>query len=223
MTPNLFNTAPIKASTQDHLDVVDVVDDLVIFKDGSAAMILETTAVNFGLLSEAEQDAIIYGYAQLLNSLSFPVQIFVKSQKMNITNYVETLKTQEQKQLNEKMRQQITRYRAFIESVVKENKVLDKKFYLILGFSSLEMGLTAQHNKKVLIEKAKTVLSPRKDHLLRQMARVGLKIKVLSTQSLVELFYNLYNSEFIGSQKLLDAKSYTVPLVTPAITKQGAK
>ncbi|MEK7160397.1 MAG: hypothetical protein AAB724_00055 [Patescibacteria group bacterium] len=223
MTANLFNTAPIKASTQDHLDVVDIVDDLVIFKDGSAAMILETTAVNFGLLSEAEQDAIIYGYAQLLNSLSFPVQIFVKSQKMNITNYVETLKTQEQKQLNEKMRQQITRYRAFIESVVKENKVLDKKFYLILGFSSLEMGLTAQHNKKVLIEKAKTVLSPRKDHLLRQMARVGLKIKVLSTQSLVELFYNLYNSEFIGSQKLLDAKSYTVPLVTPAITKQGAK
>ncbi|MBM3205847.1 hypothetical protein FJZ41_03315, partial [Candidatus Shapirobacteria bacterium] len=65
--PDPANIA-IRASTQDHLEIEDIKDDLVILKDGSCALVLSTTAINFGLLSEKEQEATIYAYAALLNS-----------------------------------------------------------------------------------------------------------------------------------------------------------
>ncbi|MBI4033280.1 MAG: hypothetical protein HY377_02095, partial [Candidatus Blackburnbacteria bacterium] len=49
-----------KASTQDHLDIEDITGDLVIMKSGWVALVMSATALNFDLLSEAEQDATIY-------------------------------------------------------------------------------------------------------------------------------------------------------------------
>ncbi len=62
-------------STQDHLDIDDIRDDLVVLKNGGAVAVLQTNAVNFDLLSEAEQDAMIFAYASLLNSLTFPINL----------------------------------------------------------------------------------------------------------------------------------------------------
>jgi len=57
------------ASTQEHLDIESIREDLVILKDGTFSLVLQTTAVNFDLLSEPEQDAKIMAFGQLLNSL----------------------------------------------------------------------------------------------------------------------------------------------------------
>jgi len=66
----------IRASTQEHLDIYTIKNHLVFLKDGSVALVLRTTAINFNLLSEEEQDATIYAYAGLLNSLSFSTLAF---------------------------------------------------------------------------------------------------------------------------------------------------
>ena len=78
---------PVKtdATTQEHLDVEEIKDNLVILKSGSVAAVLQTTAVNFDLLSEIEQDAIIAAFSMLLNSLTFPVQVVVRSKRLDIT------------------------------------------------------------------------------------------------------------------------------------------
>ena len=60
--------APIRGTTQSFIDIESIRDDLVILKDGSSSLIVETSAVNFGLLSEREQDALIYAFAAFLNS-----------------------------------------------------------------------------------------------------------------------------------------------------------
>src|SRR3989339_890084 len=88
---------PIRSTTQAHLPIEDIRNDIVIMKDGSSALIIEVSAVNFDLLSEREQDAIIYAYGALLNSLTFPVQILIRSQKKDISSYVELLEKEEQK------------------------------------------------------------------------------------------------------------------------------
>ena len=82
---------PVRATSQEHLDIEDIRDDLVIMKDGGAVLVITTTAINFGLLSEREQDATIYAYAALLNSLTFPIQILIRSQKKDITGYLRLL------------------------------------------------------------------------------------------------------------------------------------
>ena len=127
----------IRGTTQQHLDIYDVRDNLLVLKDGSVAAIVQTSAVNFGLLSEPEQEAIIYTYAGLLNSLNFPVQIVLRSRRKDISSYLALLTKAEAEQQNELLKNQIIKYREFVTKTVKENNVLDKKFYIIVPFSSL--------------------------------------------------------------------------------------
>ncbi len=65
--------SPIKATTQSFIEIEEIHDDVVLMKDFSAVTVLEVGAVNFWLLSEDEQIGMIQAYANLLNSLSFPV------------------------------------------------------------------------------------------------------------------------------------------------------
>lgn len=216
-------SSPIRATTQEFLDIEDILDDIIILRSGAAALVVETTAVNFGLLSEDEQDALIYAYASFLNSLSFPLQIVILSKRMDISSYIEFIANQESKQPDQVIKERIRHYREFILSTIKDNKVLEKKFYLVIPFSVLELGLkeafSATGKKKKLpfakdyiLSRAKTSLFPKRDHLLRQLGRVGLKGRQLNTQEMVELFYNIYNPTFTG-EKLGDTKGYTKPMV----------
>lgn len=197
----------IQASTQEHLPVADIAEDIVLLKDGGAAIVLESTSLNFSLLSEKEQDAIIAAYAALLNSLSFPVQILIRSQKKDISNYLAYLEQEEKKQKNPKLAQMMTRYREFISQTVKKKNVLEKRFFLVIPFSSLELGVPQtlfsliKRQKRLpfprsfIIKKAKTSLYPKRDHLIRQVSRIGLKLKQLGTNELLELLFEIYNPE----------------------------
>lgn len=215
---------PIRASTQAHLEIEDIQDDLVILKDGGAALVLKTTAVNFGLLSEREQDATIFAYAALLNSLTFSLQIIIRSQKKDIGGYLKQLKKAEKKEKEPKIKAQIQKYQKFIEKIVTQNEVLDKKFYLVIPMSPLELGAAKSilsnikpkkglpFPKKLILEKAKNSLFPKKDHLIKQLARLGLKASQLTTQELIELYFEIYNPE-ASKEPLSQAEEYQVPLV----------
>lgn len=216
-------SVPIRATTQEFLEIEDIVDDIIIHQNGSAALIIETTAVNFGLLSEEEQDALIYAYASFLNSLSFPLQVVILSKRMDISSYIEFIAAEEEKQSNPIIKERIRRYRDFILSTVKENKVLEKKFYLVIPFSALELGIkdafSVSYKKKKLpfskdyiLSRAKTSLFPKRDHILRQLGRIGLKGRQLATQDLVERFYNIYNPTLTG-EKLGEISGYTKSMV----------
>lgn len=195
---------PIRSSTQNFIEIEDIDHDIVLFVDGSASLVIATTAVNFGLLSEKEQESLIFAYAGLLNSLSFPIQIVIKSQQKDITAYIKLLEDVEEKQKNPKMKSSIHSYRGFVESTVKEKNVLDKKFYLVIPFSSLELGVSANvlfgskkrglpYPKQYIYEKALTVLLPKRDHLLRLINRLGLRGNQLTNEQLIKLFFISYN------------------------------
>lgn len=218
----------VKASTQEHLDIEDIVEDLVVLKTGWVALVMSTTAVNFDILSEAEQDATIYAYGALLNSLSFPIQILIRSKKADITSYFHRLAEAEATQPNPDLKRQIQKYEDFLQSTVQQKTVLDKKFYMIINYSSLEKGVhpaafsaksqTKKASKAQLVADAKIILYPKRDHLIKQSARLGLSSKQLQTQELIELYYDIYNPAPSGTQRiLLDSSSYTTPLVQPAI------
>jgi hypothetical protein len=168
-------------------------------------MAISATAVNFGLLSEKEQDAIIYAYAGLLNSLSFPIEILIRTQHKDITAYLSSLEEKEKKQKNPKMAASIHSYRQFVAATVKEKDVLDKKFYLVIPFSYLELGMSTNvffggskkhglpYPRPYIFERALTVLTPKGDHVIRLLSRIGLRAKQLTNDQLIRLFYEIYN------------------------------
>lgn len=201
---------PITSTTQDHLDIETITNDLVVLKDGSAALVLEVSAINFGLLSEDEQEATIYAYGQLLNSLTFPIQIIIASKQKDISDYLELLNQQLQKTTSPLIRDQLVKYQEFVRSVVRQGNVLDKKFYISLPFSFLELGI-ASSLKSVskrqkapsrpipdIVSRATTVLSPKRDHLVRLLARIGLISRQLTTPELIQLFFDFYNRGHLG-------------------------
>jgi len=222
-------------STQSHLDVEDIRDNLVVLKDGSCCLVLQTTAVNFSLLSEGEQDATIYSYAGLLNSLTYSVQILIKSQKKDINSYLALLNNQKQTIKNSLLKIQLEKYYQFIQKAVSENEVLDKKFYIVIPFSSLELGisstLTSAFKKKSsglpfpidhILQKAKSSLIPKRDHLISQLTRLGVKTTQLTTPQLIKLFYQAYNPDS-GAVDFPEDAGYSAPLVSAAITPEGVK
>ena len=101
---------------------------------------------------------------------------------------------------------------------------MEKRFYIVIPFSAIELGVkgawgalsqrkTLPFPKDYILARAKTSLFPKRDHLLRQLSRLGLKAEQLTTQGLIELFYSLYNPGAVGAQKPTEAQGYTQPLV----------
>jgi hypothetical protein len=190
---------PITASTQDFLDIEDIVADLLILKDGSACMVLVVSAINFDLLSEREQDATIYAYAQLLNSLTFSIQIVITSTQKDISDYVKLLEERLTKVKSPLLYEQMTKYRDFIKTVVRQGNVLDKKFYVVIPFSSLELGIKVRP-KIEIAQRASANLAPKRDHLIRQFARIGLRSRQLTSGELLQEFFNYYNCDQMGTK-----------------------
>ncbi|GEM_PF-916517 len=178
--------------TQAFIPIEDISDDLVYLKDGSVTLVLSTSAVNFGLLFETEQMGIIDAFARLLNSLSFPIQIVIHSKRLDVSSYLKTLNQAIIKQTNPLLKDLTTRYSSFVESIIKEKNVLDKQFYVCISVSASELGVLPK-SAIDRSKKATTILAPRRDHLISQLIRLGLKARQLNTVELVKLFYEIYN------------------------------
>lgn len=187
--------------TQAHIPISDIKEDIVLLKDGGAVVILKISAVNFGLLSGDEQMAIIGSFAQMLNSLSFAIQIVILSKRLDISSYIALLDQELKLQTNPLLAQTMVRYRQFVQSLIKENEVLDKSFFVVVPVSRLELSVGVLKGEE-LLEKAKTKLLPRRDQIARQLNRVGLKISQLTNKELVELFYYIYNPSDSAGVKL---------------------
>lgn len=204
---------PIMATSQEHLPIADITNDIVVYKDGGAALVMESTSLNFGLLSEKEQQAVIAAYAALVNSLSFSVQIVVRTQRKDITSYMNFLDEQAKKLTHPLLAHLMQEYRGFIMDSVKKKNVLGKRFFVILYLSPLELGVGKSiasitkgggplpFPKSYVIKKAKITLYPRRDHLIRQAGRLGIKFKQLTTPELIDLYFAIYNPEHPAVKK----------------------
>lgn len=173
-----------KATTQKFIEILDIVDNIVLLSSGNACLIIEIQAINFSLLSKEEQDVRVLSYSSLLNSLSFPIQIFIRSKKIDISSYLKLLEEEMLKSQNELLKNQIKLYKDFVAELVKVNTVLDKKFYIAIPYSGLEGGTA----KNKLISKAES--------LHAQLHRMNLVSKTLGKEDLVKLFHGIYNGDF---------------------------
>ena len=203
----------INATTQKFTQIQDVIDDIVILSGGNACLIIEVTATNFALLSAEEQDSKIYSYAALLNSLSFPIQILIRSKKLDITSYLKLLDIEAKKTQNQMLVEQIRLYKDFIQELIKVNTVLDKKFYISIPFSYLEKGIGAAAGsvkKKTNIDdsafaqSAKAALHSKAESLHSQLRRLNLRAKTLEKEELIKLFYEIYNDTVIETGQATD-------------------
>ena len=229
----------ITASTQEHLDIHDIKNDLVVLKSGTVCAVLQTTAVNFDLLSEVEQDATIAAFSMLLNSITFPIQVVLRSKKLDITKYIDKIHRLEQRIEDPLMKVQAEAYRKFVQEVIKTNEVLDKKFYIVIpsgATSEKEPGsgpfdffvkLAGIHNKRISVnveqalKDAEISLYPKIDHMMKELGRLNVRARQLGTQELVELYFDIYNPSTVHGQRIrTNVDDYKTAVVNPAIVEE---
>lgn len=207
-------------SSQKYLEISEIRDNVVIMKNGSLRAVLMVSSVNFALKSIDEQDAIIYRYQAFLNSLDFSVQIVVNSRQLNIDSYIESLKEEGKRQTNELLRMQIDGYTEFIKSLVKMANIVTKTFYIVVPFALVESKTSGMSGKLTALtgksgeviadasafEKYRDQLFQRVDHVVENLSGAGLKMTMLNTQELIELYYEIYNPEAIERKGLADVE-----------------
>ena len=219
-----------KNTTQSFTEIQDIVEDIVILKNGNACIVIEIQATNFSLLSAEEQDVKIYSYASLLNSLSFPIQIVVRSKKLNVSNYLALLEKEKGLAKNELLANQIGLYKDFVSELVKVNTILDKKFYMIISYSSLEKGLSGasaqmgtSSNQDLFLVGARASLRSKTESLLTQIRRLNLKADILNKEQLIKLFYEIYNDEKVSNEGETDPNAVKPQLEVQNSVKEEVK
>ncbi|MDD5040016.1 MAG: hypothetical protein PHY34_02595 [Patescibacteria group bacterium] len=207
-----------RPSTQQYLPILEIRDDTVILKDGTLRGIILVSSINFALKSEDEQNAVIQGYIQFLNTLDFPLQIVIQSRKLNIDDYLDRLKAIEKEQTNELLKVQTREYRQYVAELVSLADIMSKRFYIIVpytGGSIRSKGFLARLKeaaspttvisiKQKKFEKNRIELAKRLEYIIDGLSSIGLKAAVLDTQGLIELYYNTYNPDTYDQQRLDD-------------------
>jgi len=203
------------------MDVAEVKDDAIVLKNGTLRGVLSVSAINYDLKSTQEQEAIINQYKNFLNSLDFPLQILINSRKINIEKYLDFIERKEKDQPSELLRFQISEYKNFIQHLVSVSNIMDKNFYIIIPFSSIE------NREKGIFDSFSTLLNPRKsimdkrelfetcrnqlfqrmNHIIASLSGIGLKMVPLKTKELIELLYNSYNSNVFNLTELEDTRN----------------
>jgi len=126
------------SSTQRHLPFSQIRENIIIMKDNSARMVLRCSTINFLLKSTEEQDAIIISFQRFLNSLDFPVQIMIRSTKLDIDWYLWKLKDKAVNQKNELLQNQTYEYIEYLKKLVEVAQIMKKDFYIVVPFDSEE-------------------------------------------------------------------------------------
>jgi len=210
-------------STQNMLQIAEIRDGIVIMSDGSYRSVIMVNSINFDLMSRSEQEAVEYNYQNFLNSLFFPIQIFIRSQKVDMGPYIEKLDRIRAEHDNMLLSLLMDDYVGYIEALSQQTNIMDKKFYVIIPFfphvavqkqfsqqKNFVSGFAALFSKKeqhVVINeadlaKAKDELRNRVQTVLDGLRQCNIQALPLDTQELIELYYDTYNPDTATRQQL---------------------
>jgi hypothetical protein len=248
-TPGPVNTAETPAvippkqtpsnsnSTQNALQINEIRDGIVIMGDGSFRAVVMCKSINFDLMSPQEREAVEFSYQGFLNSLYFPVQIFIRSQKVDMRPYLEKLDKIRTRQDNMLLGLLMEDYVAFLSDIVQQTNIMDKKFYLVIKYPDIEVDVRkalkqstsfftglgslfssgkSQHITidEATLEKAKTELRNRVQAVMQGLSQTGIQSLPLDTEELIELYYDAYNPDTATRQQIKDFKDLSAPVVT---------
>ncbi len=202
--------------SQRYLDIAEIKEDIIVMKDGTIRAVLLVSSINFALKSVDEQNAIVQAYMQFLNSLDFPIQIVIQSRRMNIDEYLRKLGDSEKTQTNDLLRRQIADYRDFIKWLVESGDIMEKKFFLTVPLdpaTDKQKGFFARLSEiltpAVAIRLSEEKFLKNKESLMLRVNTVSsglqsmsLSAVMLDTQSLIELFYTVYNPELFENERM---------------------
>src|SRR5579872_66675 len=191
----LLQKSKNKVSSRNQIQIKEVKDDILVLPGQQYRLAIETSSINFELKSEEEQDTIIDSFQNFLNSLSTPLQILIRVREVDVDHYLEQIVRNKDQEKEAIYRGQLDTYTNFIQQLVTGNKILSRKFYIVIPYHNPQ-------TKDFKIIKEQLYLT--RDIVQRGLEKIGMKVRSLNSLELLDLFYTFYNSKQVKTQPLED-------------------
>lgn len=199
-------------------------------KNGGYRAVVLAQSINFDLMSPQEREGVETSFQGFLNSLYFPIQIMMRSQRVDLRTYLGKLDKVRENQDNVLLSLLMEDYIAYIQYLSQTANIMDKQFFVVIPYDPpLTQGITKKAGKftQVFNRKtdlitineadfvdAKTELKNRVQAVLESMNQMGVQAIPLNTQELIELYYDVYNPDTATTQPLIDHNNLEGAMVT---------
>ncbi len=207
-TENLFNTETM-------LPVSEIKNDTIIMKDWWLRAIMKIEWINLDLKNFDEQQIILEQYKRFLNWLWFPIQIVVRNNYLDLSNYLDYIKGNIEKVTNPTLKKTWEDYQKFLQDI--DNKqwlIYEKSFYIVIPYyqsekdkSSIKKSwftkfldvLNAKDSVEKIVEryrwfsKWKTMLDTRCNLITEWLWSIWINANRLNTSSIISVLFNYYN------------------------------
>ena len=209
-----INAPTNPSSTQNSLEIAELREGMVVMRDGSFRAVIACKSINFDLMSSREREGVEYSYQSFLNALTFPIQILVRSQRVDIEPYLNKLAEIQVAQDNMLLGDLMEDYINFIDSLSRSANIMDKSFFIVVpyypsgdlnnlkgsakGFCGKIFAKPGAQISKIdrnTWDKAREEIKKRVDSITGGLYQMGIKSVQLNTKELGELYYNVYNPD----------------------------
>lgn len=194
---SLWSKSNAKVSSRRQIQIKEVKDGILALPGEEYRMILEISPVNFELKSEEEQDVLIDTFQNFINALPSPIQVVTRVREVNIDHYLEQTIKLKQTEKEKVYKDQVDNYCSFIKELVADNKILSRRFYVVIPYKHQEK------DKDFATVKQQMHLS--RDIVQKGLEKIGLKAKVLDSLEVLNLFFEFYNPNQVKTQELNEA------------------
>lgn len=184
------------AIAQDFLPFDDIRGNMIIMPNHCYRAVLDCSSLNFDLKTEGERDQIELSFQQFINSLNFPISIFLQTKEIDNSRRVELLRKDIEKTLVEfpNMKVYADHFMTDMENLnARIGNNQQKKRYIVVTYDeaikleNLTDGEKAAYAKKELLARCNSIKNG--------LDAVGIISHVMSTAELIELVYSCYNRE----------------------------
>lgn len=190
------NQSKSKGSARSQIGIKEVRDGILVLSNERYRSILTTSSLNFELQSEEEQDVIVDAFQAFLNSLTTPIQILIRVRELDIDRYLEDLKLSRIDETEEIYKEQLKHYSSFIRKLVSGNKILSRRFYLVVPHYNKDKADFGLIKEQLLLEQ---------EIIVKGLEKLGMTARQLSSLEILDLFYSFYRPEQAKTQPLAEA------------------
>lgn len=218
-----FNGIP-KESIRKFMEFDEVKDNMIIRKNGEQfVMVIQCKGINYDLLSEDEKLSVEAGFVQFLNTLRFPIQLYVQTRSLNLKAILdeynekvgeigdEIRRLEERKKQTEnpkeidrlnfeiRRKQNVLEYGMDISDYIgrmnANQNVLQQKNYVVLSYFAAELGSTSNYSKDEIRNMCFSELYTRAQTVINALGSAQVYGRTLDSEELAEMLYIAYNRD----------------------------
>lgn len=180
-------------TAQDFLPFKDIRDDMLILPNQRYRMVLECTSLNYNLKTDAERDQIEASFQKFLNSINYPITLFMQTKTIDNRQRLALLDEDIAKTLEvyPGIRKYAENYRMQMENLnATLGNAHQKKRYIIVCYDDVgELSSLSDEERELYARKE---LMNRCANLVNGLDGIGIHAWRLNTAGMIELIYSCY-------------------------------